>query len=95
MHEWGRARYGARATLHSEPVVKQDITDYTGVYEVSDLGYWITIHPATLFGSVPFRDECALVGGEQVLPGHEPDQALAIIRLDHRERIHVPVPQTA
>lgn len=33
--------------VHSESVVKPNITDYAGVYEISDLGYAITIQVAS------------------------------------------------
>lgn len=42
-----RAKYGVRKEkykdVRSEPVVKQNIRDYSGVYEVSDLGYTIIV----------------------------------------------------
>ena len=30
--------------VQTEPIVRQDITDYSGRYEVSDWGWWIDIH---------------------------------------------------
>ena len=42
-----KEKYGVRTEKYkrivSEPVIKQDIRDYSGVYEVSDLGYLINI----------------------------------------------------